>query len=185
MRKRGFRSLASGSCSATARGQFRRASASAPSLDEACAPLASRLRARFPELEASLAALVDSISDPRDLADPAYLESLHVVRPAFLEYAVDVVELGVRRAPNVPPALFVGIRLAARSGVALDTLVRRYSAGLALFGDVLVEEAENADVSSTDLPRLLDRQLTVFDRLLEAVSEEHHREAKSRLTNQW
>jgi hypothetical protein len=133
-------------------------------------------------LEAKLAALIDAIPNPHEVADHAYLDSLHGARTAILEYVVDATELGERRAPDVPPAALTAVRLAARSGVALDTVLRRYSVGNAQIGDVLVEEAEHAEVSPAALRRLLHRQATVFDRLLEAVSEVHVREAKSRPT---
>jgi PucR C-terminal helix-turn-helix domain/GGDEF-like domain len=187
--KRGSHSVAGGSRSATELGRPRQASASVRSLDEAWATLASRLRARFPELEASLAALVEN-PDPRDVANPVYLDyldSLHDNRTAILEYAVNVIGLGERRAPDVPRAVFTSARLAARAGVALDAVLRRYSAGNAFIGDVLVEEAEHAEVSPPALRRLLHRQATFFDRLLEAVSEEYAREAESRptTTTEW
>ena len=51
-----------------------------------------------------------------------------------------------------------------------------------MFGDVLIEEAERAEVSNSDLRLLLHRHATLFDRLFEAVSKEHAREAKSRPT---
>ena len=149
------------------------------SFDEACSELASRLRGRLSELEASIATRIYAISDPRGVADPTYLHSLHGALTAALEYALAVIELGERRTPGVPPALLAEARLAARAGVALDTVLRRYCAGNALLGDFLVEEAERANVSSSVLRRLLRRQATFFDRLLEAVSEEHVREAKS------
>jgi PucR C-terminal helix-turn-helix domain/GGDEF-like domain len=180
--KRGSHSLAGGSRSATPPGRPRRATASVHSFDEVCATLAPRLRARFPELEASLANLIDEISKPREVPDPVYLDFLHGLRTALLEYIVDVIELGERRAPGIPPVVLAGARMAARSGIAVETLLRRYSAANALFGDVLVEEAEHAEVSSSDLRRLLRRQAAVFDRLLEAASEEHVREAESRPT---
>ena len=82
-------------------------------------------------------------------------------------------------APGIPPALLAEARLAARAGVALDTVLRRYVSGDALLGDFLVEEAERAEVPTSVLRRLLRRQATLLDRLLEAVSEEHVREAKS------
>jgi PucR C-terminal helix-turn-helix domain/GGDEF-like domain len=156
--------------------------ASVRSFEEVCATLASRLRARFPELEESLAKLVDEISKPREVPDPVYLDFLHGLRTALLEYIVDVIELGERRAPGIPPVVLAGARMAARSGIGVETLLRRYSAANALFGDVLVEEAEHAEVSSFDLRRLLRRQAAVFGRLLEAASEEHVREAESRPT---
>jgi hypothetical protein len=179
--KSGLRTLTNGSRSAGV-GRSQRASAAVRSLDEACATLANRLRARFPELEASLAALIDAISAPHEAPDPIYLDSLHGVRTAILEYAADVIEFGERRATDVPPAVRAGARLAARSGVALDTVLRRYSAGNAFIGDVLLEEAEHAKVTPSALRRVLHRQATLFSHLLEAVSEEHVREAKSRPT---
>jgi hypothetical protein len=176
--KRGLQRRGNGSRSAAA-GRTRRASASIHSLDEACSALASRLRRRLPELEASIATRVYSISDPGEVADPTYLHSLNGALTVALDYALDVIELGERRAPGVPPALLAEARLAARASVALDTVLRRYFAGNALLGDFLVEEAERAEVSSSALRRLLRRQATLFDRLVEAVSEEHIREAKS------
>jgi hypothetical protein len=130
-------------------------------------------------LEAAIATRAYAISDPREVTDPAYLQSLHGALTVSLDYAFAVIELGERRAPDVPPALLAEARLAARAGVALDTVLRRYCAGNALLGDFLVEEAERAEVSGSALRRLLRRQATLFDRLLEAVSEEHVREAKS------
>lgn len=184
MSKRGSSSIVGGSRSATAPGWPRQASASVRSLDEICAPLVSRLRTRLPDLEASLAALVES-PDTREVANPLYLDYLDSLpdnRTAILGYAVDVIGLGERRAPNVPSTVLVSARLAARAGVALDAVLRRYSAGNAFFVDVLVDEAEHAEVSPSALRRLLHREATLFDRLLEAVSEEYAREAKSRPT---
>jgi len=177
--KRGSHPPAKGSRFAAVPGRPRRASASTRSLDEACAALASRLRGRLPELEATIATRVYAISDPREVADPTYLHSLHGALTAALDYALAVIELGERRAPGVPPSLLAEARLAARAGVPLDTVLRRYIAGNALLGDFFLEEAEHVEVSSAALRRLLRRQATLSDRLLEAVSEEHVREAKS------
>lgn len=154
------------------------------SLDDAWTTLASRLRARFPELEASLAILVEN-PGPHEVANPLfldYLDSLPSNRTAILEYAIDVIGLGERHAPDVPATVLTSARLAARSGVALDAVLRRYSAGNAFLGDVLVEEAEHTEVSPSALRRLLHRQATFFNRLLEAVSEEYAREVESRPT---
>jgi len=138
------------------------------------------MRTRFPELIASFAALVDEIPDSRGVAE--YLDSLHATRTEVLEYIVDVIALGERRAPDIPPAVPAAVRLAARSGVALDAVLRRYAAANAFVGDILVEEAELAEVSPSALRRLLQRQATTFDRLHEAVSDEYVREVESRPT---
>jgi len=159
-------------------GQPGRASAAAGS-DGAFAALASRLRERLPELEAAIATRVEAISDPREVADPTYLHSLHSALAATLDYALAALEHGARRTPDVPPALLAEARLAARSGVSLDTLLRRYLTGNALLGDCLIEEAERGQVPAAALRSMLRKQATLFDRLVEAVSEEHAREAKS------
>ena len=157
-----------------------KASASARSRDQATAALASRLRERLPELEAAIATRVYAISDPSEVADPAYLEGLNAALAAAIDHRLTVLEVGERRAPDVPPVLLAQARLDARDGVALDTVLRRYFAGNSLFGDFLAEEAERAEVPSSTLRRLLAAQATLGDRLLAAVSAEHAREAKNR-----
>jgi hypothetical protein len=154
--------------------------ASINSLDEARSTIASRLRERLPEIQASIATRVYSISDPHDVADPAYLEGLNAALAAAVDHRLTVLEVGERHAPAVPPVLIAQARLDARDGVSLDTVLRRYFAGNALFGDFLVEEAERAEVPSSALRRLLGAQATLGDRLLAAVSAEHAREAKNR-----
>ena len=57
----------------------------------------------------------------------------------------------------IPPVLLAQARLDARDGVPLDTVLRRYFAGNALFGDFLVEEAERAEVPTRPFARLLAR----------------------------
>jgi hypothetical protein len=149
-------------------------------MTEVRAALGARLRERLAELEAAVGARVYAISDPREVADPAYLEGLNTALAAAVGYRLEVLEAGERRAPDVPAVLLAQARLDARDGVPLDTVLRRYYAGSTLFGDFVVEEAERAEVPSSMLRRLLAEQATLGDRLLAAVSEEHAREAKNR-----
>lgn len=142
--------------------------------------LAARLRERVPELQRAVATRVHAISDPREVADPGYLQGLNEATAAAIEYRLGVLEAGERQAPDVPAVLLAQARLEARDGVPLDTVLRRYFAGNALFGDFLVEEAERAEVPSAALRPLLAAQATFVDRLIAAVSEEHAREAKNR-----
>lgn len=121
-----------------------------------------------------------SISDPHEVADPGYLQGLNAALAAAVEYRLAVLESGERHAPEVPEVLLAQARLDARDGVSLDTVLRRYFGGNALFGDFLVEEAERAEVSGSTLRRLLGEQATLGDRLIAIVSEEHAREAKNR-----
>lgn len=142
--------------------------------------LAARLRERLPELRGAVATRIYAISDPREVADPAYLHGLNEAVAAAIEYRLGVLEGGEKQAPDVPAVLLAQARLDARDGVPLDTVLRRYLAGNALFGDFLVEEAERAEVPSSALRPLLAAQATFVDRLIAAVSEEHAKEAKNR-----
>ena len=142
---------------------------------EACSALASRLRERLPELQAAIATRVYAISDPHDVADPAYLQGLNAAIAAAIDHRLAVLEVGERHTPAVPSALLAQARLDARDGVSIDTVLRRYFAGNAVFGDFLVEEAERAEVPSSALRPLLGAQATLADRLLDAVSAEHVR----------
>jgi PucR-like helix-turn-helix protein/diguanylate cyclase with GGDEF domain len=150
------------------------------SLGEVRAALAARLGARLGEIRAAVGTRVYSISDPREIADPAYPQGLDAALAAAIDHRLAVLEAGERQAPDVPAVLLGQARLEARDGVSLDTVLRRYFAGNALFGDFLVEEAERAEVPSSALRRLLGEQATVGDRLLAAVSAEYAREAKLR-----
>lgn len=149
------------------------------SRDEACSLLAGRLRERLSELEAAIATRAYAISDPREVADPAYMQALHGALAASLDHALAAIELGEQHGLDVPPALLAEARLAARTGIPLDVVLRRYFAIDALLSDFLHEEAEAADAPSRTLRGLLRRQATSFERLLEAVGEEYASEAKS------
>jgi hypothetical protein len=131
--------------------------------------LAARLRERLPEIQRAVATRVYAISDPHDVSDSAYLFGLNAALAVAIDHRLAVLEAGERRTPDVPPVLLAQARLDARDGVSLDTVLRRYYAGSTLFGDFLVEEAERAEVPSSELRLLLAAQATLGDRLLAAV----------------
>jgi hypothetical protein len=135
---------------------------------------------RLPELEAAITTRVYAIADPREVRDPAYLQGLHATLPIAIEYAISILELGERRPPDIPPSLLAQARLAARDSVPLDTILRRYVAGNALVGDLLIEEGGRAEVPGSVLRQLLGTQAAVLDRLLAAIGAEHAREAENR-----
>ena len=89
--------------------------------------LAERLRGRAPEIEGEVMTRVFAIADPDP--DPAYAEGLRTAVCAATAYAIEIVERGEEHAPPPPPILLAQARLAARAGVGLDTVLRRYCAG--------------------------------------------------------
>ena len=125
---------------------------------------------------------VYSVSDTSDL-DPTYAEGLKAAVTAAVDYGFAAIALGEDRSEPPPPILLAQARLAARAGVSLDTVLRRYFAGHALLGDFLVEEAENSGLRGQALQSLLRVQAALFDRLLASVSEEHRRESRDRPTS--
>ncbi|HET6570030.1 MAG TPA: helix-turn-helix domain-containing protein [Solirubrobacterales bacterium] len=143
--------------------------------------LASGIRKRLPELQRAVRARACAISDPLEVADPAYPQSLDGAIEAAIDYRIKVLEAPDRHAPGIAPALLVQARLDARDGVPVDISLRRYVAGNALFTDFLVEEAEKADVPIAILRRLLGAHATMGDSLLAAVSAEHAREVEMRI----
>ncbi len=143
--------------------------------------LAERLRARREEIEAAVLNRVYAISDPGQAADPTYPEGLRRAVAAALDYGLAGVQPGEERPPPAPTPLLAQARLAARNGVVLDTVMRRYFAGYILLGDFLIEEAQRGEpIRGGELKDLLRVQATRFDRLLIAIGEEHRREADAR-----
>jgi PucR C-terminal helix-turn-helix domain len=140
--------------------------------------VAARLRERRGEIEQALLARMYAIAEPSETADPDYVEGLRAAFGVALDYGLAAIELGEERTPPPPPTLFWQARLAARNGVSLDTVLRRYFAGYTLIGDFLIGEAEG-ELPPSSLKRLLRTQAVIFDRLLTAVSEEYTREAAS------
>jgi hypothetical protein len=152
------------------------------SLEHARADLTARLQARRPEVEQAVLTRIFAVADAGEVADPEYIAGLHDAVSAALDYGIAVVELGEERSPPVPAALLAQARMAARNGVSLDTVLRRYFAGYSLLSYFLIEEVEDGGLfQGASLKQLLRAQATLFDHLLAAVSEEYGREAGSRL----
>ena len=135
--------------------------------------------ARRAELEETVLTRVRAIANPAAVDDQAYVDGLCNAVSAAIAYALEAIELGEQRMAPPPPALLVQARLAARCGVGLDTVLRRYMAGYTLVGDYVAREAERAGLPQ-GMALFLPGWAAVFDRLLTAVSEEYQREVQSR-----
>jgi hypothetical protein len=144
--------------------------------------LGALLRGRLPELRAAVATRVRAFDDPAAVPDPAYREGLEAALPAAVEHAIDCLEAGDARHPEVPVKVLAQARLDARDHVPLDLATRRYLAVNAIFGDFLAEEAERAGVGGAVLRRLLATQATRLDEMLAAAGAEHAREVRNRPT---
>ncbi len=150
--------------------------------ERARSELCARLWGRRGEIEAAVATRAYALADPSEVADPDYATGLRAALATAIEYGLSALELGERRAPEMPPALGAQARAAARSGVGLDTVLQRYIAGYTVLVDFAVEEADSGGLSETvSLRDLLRSQGAVFERLIAEVSSDYRREASGRM----
>lgn len=136
--------------------------------------LSARLRSHLPEIEETTLARIYAIADPKAVADASYSEGLRIAVSVALDYGLAAID--VPAAGPVPSVLLNQARAAARNGVSLDIVLRRYSTGYALLRDFLIEEAQASGLTGSELKSLLNSQAASFDRLLAAVGIEHRRE---------
>jgi hypothetical protein len=143
--------------------------------------LRARLQARRSEIEQAILARVYAISDPIEVVNPEYAPGLRVAVTEAIDYGTAAIEeRGEKGSPPIPAALLGQARLAARSGIGIDTVVRRYFAGYAQFGDFLVDEVERSGSDGPLLKSVLRDQAVSFDRLLGAVGAEYVDEVESK-----
>jgi hypothetical protein len=142
------------------------------------APLEDRLRARREELEQAALARIAEISDPGSAPDPAYLAGLRAALAAALDFGLTAIVNPGREPEPVPVQLLGQARLAARNGVSLEAVLRRYAAGHSLLADTLLDEAAAAGIGAAELKSALRALAERYDRVVVAVSEEYGREAE-------
>jgi hypothetical protein len=122
---------------------------------------------------------VYGVSELADGAAPEYAHGLREAVSAAVDYALTAIEAGEDRPLAIPAALLAQARLAARHGVGLDIVLRRYLSGFMLLNDFALQEADAAHRGSSAHGVL--RTLSVqFDRVVTAVVDEYNREAEMR-----
>ncbi len=113
--------------------------------------------------------------------DVEYLESLADSVHKGVGYGIEVLAVGEERAAEVPLAVIVQARLAARHRIPLETALRRYLAAKVRLSDFVLEEAAAVEPCDPSLLRAaMAAQGAAFERLLATAAEEYGREAGSR-----
>lgn len=147
--------------------------------------LVERLRERRDEIEQTLLTRVYAISDPAEVEDPEYALGLRESVVAALEYGLSCMASSERSRPRVPDRLLLQARQAARAGVSLDTVLRRYFAGYTLLEDFIAREVGKGelafDVEWHQQARLRGQAL---DRLIEVISSEYEASTQGHLLRQ-
>jgi hypothetical protein len=152
-------------------------------LTEPATSLIERLAARRGEIEGAALTRIQAISDPASGQDPEYVAGLREAVAAGVDYGLAAVAAPSRRRPlaaSVPAPLLAQARYAARSGVPLDTVLRRYFAGHTLLGDFIVMTAEEVDAPASELQQALRGGAALFDRLVAVVAAEYEQEMRGR-----
>jgi hypothetical protein len=142
--------------------------------------LLERLQGRRAEIEQTILTRVYSVSDPTDSGDREYVDGLHAAVSAAVDYGLIAIEERRPRPGPIPDELLAQARRAANNTVSLDTVLRRYFAGYTLLADFVMQEAEEGDLFEVeDLQDLAKVQAMLFDRLVDAISDEYQREAEA------
>ena len=123
--------------------------------------LVTRLRERRSEIEAAILTRAYAVSDPGKVEDPEYGLGLKEAVSGGLDYAIEGLETGRAGLQPPPSQLLAQARAAARNGVSLDTVLRRYSAGYSVLSDFLVQECQECGISSEELRKALRAQAAV------------------------
>lgn len=140
--------------------------------------LRAGLQARRAEIEQTILARVYSISDPAAVGDLSYVAGLADAVSAAVAYGIAAMDNEEARHPPVPAELLAQARNAARGGVALDTVLRRYLGGHTLLNDFIYQEAEALRVVNGSLQEALRAVAATFEHLVAVATQEYRGEAE-------
>jgi hypothetical protein len=138
--------------------------------------LASSLQDRGAELEEAALSRVRAIADLPVPPDPLYQVGLRDAVAAGIRFGLSAITDRDREAEPIPVEILAQARLAARSGVGLQEVIRRSAGVYALLIDGLIDEAASFEVSLSVLKAALQGLSNRYDQLVETVSDEYTRE---------
>lgn len=102
---------------------------------------------------------------------PEYLAGLRATVCDVLDFGLTRIEKGGDWTGPIPSTAAAQARLAARYGIRLDTMLRRYAAGDRLLGDFVMDEADR--FPSEALRKVLRAQGPQVDQLMAGVASEY------------
>jgi hypothetical protein len=140
-------------------------------LHEIRAELVARLRARSAEIEDTVFNRVRQMANPVERDDPEYRAYLRATVAEAIDYALLGIERGEDWEGPIPEAAMVQARRAARTGVKLDAVLRRYAAGDRLVGEFVVDEASR--LPNEAMRPLVRAQGPHVDRMMAVVATEY------------
>lgn len=142
--------------------------------------LVERLRAQRTEIEDAILTRIRAIRLAFEDDDAEYQTGLRMAVSAGIAYGLLALELGDADLGPIPGAMLVQARRAANNGAGLDTLLRRYVAAYALWGQFVVGAAAANGLARDPLvlARAQRGQAALFDRLVSAIGVEYASELR-------
>jgi hypothetical protein len=146
--------------------------------DDSRGLLLAGVRARQDEIARAVFGRIHAIGEGAE-ADLEYRDGLRHAAEAAVDYTIDALEAPAGATCPVPDTVHSQARLAARRGVPLETVLRRYLAGHAMLGDFIAEEAERIELPAGVLRWVLRTQAAATDQVVADISGSYLREAAS------
>lgn len=103
---------------------------------------------------------------------------LHAAIGAIVSYRLDAIEAGDGYSAPIPPSAAVQTRLAARAGVGLGTVQRRYIAGHRVFGEFVTQAVEQSGLAHNEqlVNQLRRAQESLLEHVIAEIEQEYNRE---------
>jgi hypothetical protein len=152
---------------------------SARALKETCAAVIEWLRPRQAEIAQAIGAHIrDAVPSPVGGENHEYEEGLLTAVTAIISYSLDALEQGPGWSAPIPPAAAAQARRAARIGVSLGIVQRRYIAGHGKLGEFVTRGLEHNSVSNNGsaVQHLRRTQESLLEHLTAAIECEYNRE---------
>lgn len=149
------------------------------SVEEIRAHIVAKLRSRIEEIEQAIyARVLGAVHDPVVGGDRAYQASMRETITAVVDYCFKGIECGSGRPGSVPTEVGAQARLAARTGVSLGAVLRRYVVGHGELGQFVMQEAEVCGLSNhgSALHHIRRTQETLLEHLTASVEHEYDQE---------
>jgi hypothetical protein len=142
------------------------------SLDEVCAGLAERLRARRDEIVQAINSRIEAREAvPLTGEDVECQVERKAVVADVVDYSLSALEHGSKAAVSIPLELLARTRSAARGGLSLETVVCRHVAAHKILSGFVVAEANR--LSTTSLRQVLDIHGAQLEDLVRAAMAEY------------
>jgi hypothetical protein len=134
------------------------------------------LRVRQGEIEEAIfAGVCEAVPESASDVDSEYVNGLRGAVAAAVEFGFAGIERGEDLAEEIPREAVAQARLAARSGVSMEAVLRRYIVGHALLWDYVMEEADRVERTgqASGLREIARAQASLLDQLVIGVTREH------------